>query len=52
MYPGDKYTAKANNMWDENLAETYFNIIQKYHDKIIIEVGAHDHFSDVRYHSS
>lgn len=34
------------------LASRYFQIIRDYHDAIIIEVFAHDHFGDLRYHSS
>jgi hypothetical protein len=27
-------------------------ILEKYYKNIIIEVGAHDHLSDIRYHSN
>lgn len=29
-----------------------FSLIYEFRDKIIIEVSAHDHFSDLRYHSN
>ena len=39
-------------MWHPRFAERYFQIIRDYHDAIVIEVAAHDHYADLRYHSS
>mmetsp|Transcript_20175 Transcript_20175/g.24903 ORF Transcript_20175/g.24903 Transcript_20175/m.24903 type:complete len:147 (-) Transcript_20175:421-861(-) len=39
-------------MWFTYPNNTYFDLMSKYKDKIIIEVGGHDHFSSMRYHTS
>jgi hypothetical protein len=39
-------------MWISSMTEKYFQILRDYKDQIIIEVGAHDHTSTLRYHSS
>ena len=31
--------------------EEYFSILSEFRESIIIEVSAHDHYSDVRYHA-
>jgi hypothetical protein len=33
-------------------ATPYFSLLRDYHDVVIIEVVGHDHYSDLRYHSS
>ena len=45
--------ARANNhpMWFTYPNNIYFDLLNKYKDKIIIEVGGHDHFSNMRYHT-
>ena len=30
----------------------YFELLQRYKDKVIIEVGGHDHFTSMRYHTT
>lgn len=52
IYPGAKYNSKAKANWDETYSNAYFDIIGQHHDKIVMEIGAHDHFSDIRYHSN
>ena len=32
--------------------DRYFQIIRDYHESIVIEVMGHDHYGDLRYHSS
>lgn len=32
--------------------DQYFNLLLEFKDKIIIEVSAHDHYGDLRYHSN
>ena len=39
-------------MWFEEASAVYFNLIEKYRDRIIIEIAGHDHFTDLRYKSS
>ena len=39
-------------MWNDQDTSSYFDILNKYSEKIIIEVAAHDHFSDLRYHEN
>ena len=36
----------------EEFDKRYFELIEKYREKIIIEVGGHDHYADVRYHTT
>jgi len=38
-------------MWFTYPNNIYFDLLNKYKDKIIIEVGGHDHFSNMRYHT-
>lgn len=50
MYAGTRWQAKqlwydADNCW-------YFQLLRDYADVIAIEVVGHDHYSDLRYHSS
>ena len=52
IYPGAKYKSIAKANWIETYSNAYFKIIRKHHDKIVMEIGAHDHFSDLRYHSN
>jgi hypothetical protein len=30
----------------------YFDILDKYRESIIVEVAAHDHYTDLRYHEN
>ena len=46
-----RYHAKAG-LWHDQQASRWFQILRDNADKIVIEVGAHDHFGDLRYHSS
>lgn len=39
-------------MWKDQYVNRYFNILLKYHSKVIIELAGHDHYADLRYHSS
>ena len=39
-------------LWTDDDTTTYFDLISKYSDKIIIEVVGHDHYSDLRYHDN
>ena len=51
MYPGAKYTGSSSDQFHSNYNDKYFSVLEKYHDRIVIEVGAHDHFADLRYNS-
>lgn len=50
VYAGVRY--KSTPLWHSVYAERYFKIIRDHHHNIIIEVMGHDHYADVRYHSS
>ena len=36
----------------ETYSERYFQILRTFKDQIVIEVFGHDHYADLRYHSS
>jgi hypothetical protein len=52
VYPGARMMEKMDPLWNEEDQQTFYNILLKYHDKIILEVSAHDHVSDLRYHKN
>lgn len=39
-------------MWFTYPNKIYFDLLKKYKNKIIIEVGGDDHFNSMRYHTS
>ena len=39
-------------MWHNEFAQRYFQVTRDFHEQIVIEVMGHDHFADLRYHSS
>jgi hypothetical protein len=51
IYPGAKYDSKSKDLLNSTYNEEYFAILSEFRDSIIIEVSAHDHYSDVRYHT-
>lgn len=52
IYPGAKYDTKAKDLFTPENNQEYFDILSQFRDKIVIEACAHDHYADVRYHSS
>ena len=50
VYAGSRY--QSFSLWADKPTKTYFDILRKYKDRVIVEVGGHDHFSSVRYHST
>ena len=38
-------------MWYEEASAVYFNLIEKYRDRIIIEIAGHDHLASLRSHT-
>jgi hypothetical protein len=50
VYAGSRFQGEELNK--PECAKTYFSMLRDYHDVVIIEVAGHDHFSDLRYHSS
>jgi len=52
IYPGSKIYPDAplsiTTDWEEIHNERYFKIIEKYSHKIILEIGGHDHWQDLR----
>lgn len=49
-YAGARWHAKQ--LWDDAYNSKYFDMLRTYKDSVVIEVGGHDHFADLRYHSS
>jgi hypothetical protein len=39
-------------LWVDSYNTKFFNLLRNYSDQVIIEVYGHDHFADLRYHSS
>jgi hypothetical protein len=52
MYPGSKYVSKSKDYFNTKDDQTYFEILDKFSDKIILEIYGHDHFGDLRYHTN
>ena len=52
IYPGAKYDSKSKDLLTPESNEEYFGLLSEFRDNIVIEVCAHDHYADVRYHSS
>ena len=50
VYAGARY--HGNDQWHSEFASRYFQILRDNPDAVIIEVFAHDHYGDLRYHSS
>jgi len=50
VYDGARY--QGNDLWKEEPTKEYNELLRDYHENIVIEVGAHDHYADLRYHSS
>ena len=50
VYPGARY--HANSMWHDQFNERYFQILRDQHESVIIEIMGHEHWADLRYHSS
>ena len=51
IYPGAKYESKSDNLFDSDSNTRFYDLLLKYKDKLVIELSAHDHFTDVRYHA-
>jgi len=50
VYAGTRWQADELNK--SSCAVLYFSILRDYHDTVLIEVAGHDHYADLRYHSS
>jgi len=50
VYAGTRWQAEELNK--STCAEAYFSLLRDYHDVVLIEVSGHDHYADLRYHSS
>jgi hypothetical protein len=51
IYPGAKYDGKSKDLLIDEFNNEYFDLLDLYRDSIVAEVVAHDHYSDVRYHT-
>lgn len=49
IYPGAKQIQVISNLYFEANNTAIIQLLQKYHDKILIEISGHDHISDLRY---
>ena len=49
VYAGARY--KNHPMWNSYPNRVYFELLEKHKNKIIMEVGGHDHFTSMRYHT-
>jgi hypothetical protein len=52
IYPGAKYSSKSKELLFDKFTEPFFEILQTYQDSIVLEIAAHDHYTDLRYHTS
>ena len=52
IYPGARYFGKLDEMMVSEDQAQYYSIIMEFHDKIVMEVSAHDHVADLRYHNN
>ena len=50
VYAGARY--HGSDLWHNSFASRYFQILRDYHEAVSIEVVGHDHYADLRYHSS
>lgn len=50
VYVGTRYS--GDNLWQEEATSDYFHLLRDYRDVVIIEVFGHEHFADLRYHST
>jgi hypothetical protein len=50
VYAGSRFQAEP--LWKDTYNSWYFSTLRDYSDSVIIEVVGHDHFADLRYHSS
>jgi len=50
VYAGSRYGAEE--LWHDTYLVEYFENLRNYHDQVVIEVVGHDHYADLRYHSS
>lgn len=50
VYGGARYN--NHPMWFSYPNQMYFELLEKFKDKVIMEVGGHDHFTSMRYHTT
>jgi hypothetical protein len=53
IYAGARFShntkGKANQLWQDQYTDEYFRLMKDYKDQIIIEIGGHDHWEDLRF---
>ena len=49
VYAGSRYN--SHPMWFSYPNLKYFQLLERHKDKVIIEIGGHDHFTSMRYHT-
>jgi hypothetical protein len=50
VYAGCRY--EAAKLWHDKYNNPYFQMLRDNHDLVVMEVGGHDHFADLRFHTS
>lgn len=50
VYAGARY--HGSTLWHDEFNSRYFQILRDYHEAVAFEVVGHDHYGDLRYHSS
>lgn len=50
VYAGSNF--EPPKLWYDDYNTRFFDILRTYHNQVIIEVYGHDHYADLRYHSS
>lgn len=52
IYNGARWSKSGKDMWLDDYNTQFWQIVQDHSEKIVITAAAHDHYADVRYHSS
>lgn len=51
IYYGTQFKdGKSKALWTDEYTRQYAAILERYHDRIIIELSGHEHVGDIRYH--
>ena len=45
-------SGSVSNLWDATYNQRYFDLLLKYKDKVLLEIGGHDHWEDIRYYKN
>lgn len=48
VYGGSRYNSWS--LWNDEPRDAYFKLLAKHRDRVVIELGGHDHFASLRSH--